>query len=64
MLLLTTDADQGALFVNPDALLHNNVSLHAYTRGLFPRLDPAQVDHVVTLYSDISLPDTVDQASE
>ncbi|KAJ7734753.1 Alpha/Beta hydrolase protein [Mycena maculata] len=64
MLLLTTNADEGALFVNPDALVHNNITLHAYTRGLFPRLDPAQVEQVVKLYSNIGLGSIVDQASE
>ncbi|KAJ6491458.1 alpha/beta-hydrolase [Mycena vulgaris] len=64
MLLLITDADEGALFVNPDALVHNNLTLREYTRGLFPRLDHAQVEHVVLLYTSIGRENTVDQASE
>ncbi|KAJ7439482.1 alpha/beta-hydrolase [Mycena latifolia] len=64
MLLLTTGADEGALFVNPDALVHNKLTLHEYTRGLFPRLDHAQVDHVVQMYAGNERGNTVDQAAE
>ncbi|KAJ7507092.1 Alpha/Beta hydrolase protein [Mycena galericulata] len=65
MLLLTTDSDEGALFVNPDALVYNNLTLHTYTRGLFPRLDQTQVDQVVALYtSHYNLANTDDRASE
>ncbi|KAJ7700348.1 Alpha/Beta hydrolase protein, partial [Mycena rosella] len=64
MLLLTTNEDEGALFVNPDALVHNKLTLREYTRELFPRLDRAQVEHVVRLYANTGREDTVNQASE
>jgi hypothetical protein len=64
MLLLTTNADEGALFVNPNAITYNNLTLHEYTRGLFPRLDLRQVEHIVQLYSTVGLSNTVDKASE
>ncbi|KAJ7639742.1 alpha/beta-hydrolase [Mycena polygramma] len=61
ILVVTTNADEGALFVNPDALIYNNLSIHEYTLGLFPRLDHRQVERVVQLYPGTN---TVDKASQ
>ncbi|KAJ7178153.1 alpha/beta-hydrolase [Mycena filopes] len=64
MLLLTTDADEGALFVNPDGVTYSNLTLHEYARGLFPRLDQSGVERVVGVYSTAdSMASTVDKAS-
>ncbi|KAJ7630223.1 alpha/beta-hydrolase [Roridomyces roridus] len=64
MVLLTTTANEGALFVNPDAIVHNGLTLHDYARGLFPRLDPTHINELVTLYSSFDWASTVDQATE
>ncbi|KAJ6588190.1 Alpha/Beta hydrolase protein [Mycena capillaripes] len=64
MLVVTIDADEGALFVNPDAIIYNKLTLHDYIRGLFPRLGHRQVEHVFQLYSSLGFTNTVNTASE
>lgn len=59
---MTTNSDEGAIFVLPDVLLANNFTLTEYITQLFPRLDQKHIVQAVSLYSDLGA--TVpDQAS-
>jgi len=51
VLLVVTNAHEGALFTDPQKLSLNNFTLETYITSMFPRLDKKQVKKAVLLYS-------------
>ena len=63
VMLVTTNSDEGLIFTTPAVLIADNFTLTEYVTQLFPRLNNAQIQHAVSLYSTPSLATVPDQAS-
>jgi hypothetical protein len=62
-LLVSTNSNEGTVFVPSTVLLANNFTLTQYTTQLFPRLNQKQIQTVVDLYSKLGLTEVPDLAA-
>ncbi len=61
--MVTTNSDEGALFVTSDVLIASNFTLSQYITELFSRLSQKSIQEAVRLYSSLPLNSVPDQAS-
>ncbi|KAK0442401.1 alpha/beta-hydrolase [Armillaria borealis] len=62
-LLVTTNSDEGSLFITPDVLTANNFTLSRYITELFPRLSKKRVQQATEMYSNMGLTSVPEEAS-
>ncbi len=60
---MTTNSDEGSLFITPDVLTANNFTLSRYITELFPRLSKMRVQEATEMYSNMGLTSVPEEAS-
>ncbi|KAK0188372.1 alpha/beta-hydrolase [Armillaria mellea] len=62
-LLVTTNSDEGSLFITPDVLTADKFTLSRYITELFPRLSKKRIQEAAEMYSKMGLTSVPEEAS-